>query len=362
MTMVAQSECHPLLRIAVFRSVLLKQVTKPMIQTGKARHACGIVLLLLGVALVHGQASSPLRLEKSIPLPGVKGRIDHMAFDLANKRLFVAALGNDTVEVIDVESGKVLKTIGGLAEPQGLLYQPEMQRLWIANGRDGTVRIFDARTYRLLRSIGLGDDADNIRRDAATHRILVGYGSGGIAAFDADGNKVAEIKVDAHPESFQLEKSEPRMFVNLPHSHKLDVIDRAKSAVVASWTTDGAQENFPMALDEGDHRLFIVCRSPAVLLVLDLQTGSIIAKLPTVADSDDVFYDQARKRLYVSGGEGAVDVYQQQDRDHYARIAHVATASGARTSLFVPEFSLLFVAGRQQGESPAEIRVFRAIR
>ena len=336
--------------------------SEPMIPMRKIQYACGLSLLFLGAVLVQSQSNSPLRLEKTIPLPGVKGRIDHMSFDLAHKRLFVAALGNDTVAVIDTESGKVLKTIGGLAEPQGVLYQPETQHLWIANGQDGTVRIFDARSWRLLRSISMGDDADNIRGDAVTHRVFVGYGSGGIAEFDAAGNKLAEIKLDAHPESFQLEKSGPRLFVNLPRAHKLDVIDRAKSAIVASWKTDEAQGNFPMALDEADHRLFIVCRSPAVLLVLDTQTGAVIAKLPTVADSDDIFYDRARKQLYASGGGGAVDVYQQIDRNHYSRIAQVKTASGARTSLFVPALSLLFVVGRQQGGNPAEIRVFKVSR
>ena len=330
-----------------------------MIPMQRIRYACGLSFLFLGAALAHSQSNSPLRLEKTISLPGVRGRIDHMSFDLAHGRLFVAALGNDTVEVIDTERGKVLKIIGGLAEPQGVLYQPEKQRLWIANGRDGTVRIFDTRTWRLLRSISLGDDADNIRGDAATHRVFVGYGSGGIAEFDASGNKIAEIKLDVHPESFQLEKSGPRIFVNLPHAHKLDVIDRVRAAIVATWKTDDAQANFPMALDEADHRLFIVCRSPAVLLVLDTQTGEVIAKLPAVADSDDIFYDQARRQLYASGGGGAVDVYRQIDRNHYNRIAQVKTASGARTSLFVPELSRLFVACRQQGGSPAEIRVFK---
>ena len=219
------------------------------------------------------QAHSPLRLEKTIPLPDVKGRVDHLAFDVDNDRLFVAALGNNTVEVIDVKSGKVIRTIGGLAEPQGVIYQPENKRLWIANGSDGRVRIFDAVTYQPLRSVGLGDDADNIRRDAATRRIFVGYGSGGIATFDSEGNKVADIKVGAHPESFQLEKNGPRMFVNLPGSQKVAAIDRTKSTIVASWTTDDAQSNFPMALDEAGGRLFIVCRKPAVLLVIDTGWG-----------------------------------------------------------------------------------------
>ena len=329
-----------------------------MISYRKARYASAIATLIVGLALSHAQSSSPLRLEKTIPLPDVKGRIDHLAFDADNERLFVAALGNNTVEVIDVKSAKVIRTITGLAEPQGVIYQPERKRLWVANASDGKVRIFDALTFQPLRSIELGDDADNIRRDAATQRIFVGYGSGGIATFDSEGNKVADIKVDAHPESFQLEKNGPRMFVNLPNSHKVAVIDRTRAAVVASWTTDDAQSNFPMALDEADGRLFIVCRKPAVLLVLDTKSGTVVAKLPTVGDSDDVFYDQKRKRIYASGGEGAIAVYQQQDADHYSKISQLDTVKGARTSLFVPELGRLFLAVRQEGESVAAIRIY----
>jgi YVTN family beta-propeller protein len=329
-----------------------------MISYRKARYASAIAALIVGVALSHAQSNSHLRLEKTIPLPDVKGRIDHLAFDADDERLFVAALGNNTVEVIDVKSAKVIRTIMGLAEPQGVIYQPERKRLWVANASDGKVRIFDALTFQPLRSIELGDDADNIRRDAATQRIFVGYGSGGIATFDSEGNKVADIKVDAHPESFQLEKNGPRMFVNLPNSHKVAVIDRTRAAVAASWTTDDAQSNFPMAFDEADGRLFIVCRKPAVLLVLDTKSGTVVAKLPTVGDSDDVFYNQKRKRIYASGGEGAIAVYQQQDAVHYSKISQLDTVKGARTSLFVPELGRLFLAVRQEGENVAAIRIY----
>lgn len=180
-----------------------------MISIRKAQCVSAIAELLVGVALAHAQSNSPLRLEKTIPLPEVKGRIDHLSFDADKGRLFVAALGNNTVEVIDIKGAKVTRTIGVLAEPQGVIYQPERKRLWVANRSDGKVRIFDVLTFQLLRSIELGDNADNIRRDAATQRIFVGYGGGGIATFDSDGNKVADIRVDAHPESFQLEKNGP---------------------------------------------------------------------------------------------------------------------------------------------------------
>ena len=324
----------------------------------RKKAAClnGIIILIALAAIARAQTS--LRLEKTIPLPNVAGRIDHLAFDVENQRLFVAALGNNTVEVVDVKSNKVARTISGLAEPQGVLYEPEKKRLWIANGADGTVRIFDAQTFQPLRSIALGDDADNIRRDAAAQRIYVGYGSGGLAAFDVEGNKVADIKLDAHPESFQLEKSGSRIFVNLPNSKKVTIVDRGKSALLASWATDDAASNFPMALDEADNRLFIICRRPAVLLVLDTKSGAVVAKLPTVGDSDDVFYDANRKRIYASGGEGEIFVYQQQDPDHYSKIAQIETVKGARTSLFVPELGRLFLAVRREGQNPASIRVY----
>jgi len=209
---------------------------------------------------------APLRLVKTIPLPNVTGRIDHLSFDMESQRLFVAALGNNTVEVVDVARGKVVQTIKGLARPQGVLYLPAKKRLFVANAADGTVRVFDGPNFQPLRSIELGDDADNIRLDAATQHIYVGYGSGSIAVLDAEGSKLADIILDAHPESFQIEKNGSRIFVNLPDSHKVAVIDRAKLSILASWTTDDAASNFPMALDEADGRLFIVCRRPAVLL------------------------------------------------------------------------------------------------
>ncbi len=349
------------LRPKIFHNFIRQSAYRLIAPIRIAPFAFAVAALLLLPALVSAQSSAPLRLEKSIPLPGVKGRIDHMAIDLAGKRIFVSALGNNTIEVVNFDSGKVLKTITGLSEPQGVLYQPQTQRLWVDNGGDGTVRIFDARNYRLLRKINLGSDADNIRHDPSSHRILVGYGSGGIAIFDENGNKVANIKLSVHPESFQLQAHGPLLFVNLPRAHQLDVINRARLAILARWRTDDALGNFPMALDEKDHRLFSVCRDPAVLLVFDTHSGAVIAKLPTVAVADDVYYDHARKRIYVTGGGGVVDVYQQKDSEHYARIAQVHTAIGARTSLFVPRLNLLFVAGRREGSKPAEIRIFKAM-
>ena len=235
---------------------------------------------------------------------------------------------------------------------------PGENRLFVANAKDGTCRIYDATSFRLLQTIAYGDDADNIRFDAPAKQVYVGYGSGALGVLDLSGNKLGDIKLDAHPESFQLEKKGPRIFVNLPDSRKIAVIDRNKKAVVGQWETGGALANFPMAFDEANHRLFSVCRHPASFVVLNTDSGAVVAKISTVGDSDDVFYDPTRKRIYASGGEGAIAVLQQQDPDHYQEIARIPTVKGARTSLFVPEVGRLFLAVRKQGSEGAAIRVY----
>jgi DNA-binding beta-propeller fold protein YncE len=317
-----------------------------------------LIGILALASLSVAQSNEPLHFEKSIPLPDVQGRIDHMSIDAKTQRLFMAALGNNTVEVIDIAQGKRIHSIPGLREPQGVLYLPEVNKLYVANGDDGTLRIFDGTSYEPMKSIKLGDDADNVRFDAGEKNVYVGYGSGALAVMNEDGTKVAEIALDAHPESFQLEKKGPRLFVNLPKSRKVAVVDRTKVSVIATWGTAAAFSNYPMALDEDDHRLFIVCRLPARLLVFDTDTGKIIAKLPVVGDSDDLFYDSARKRIYATGGEGGISVYQQEDADHYKEIAKLTTVKGARTSFFSPDLRQLFVAARRQGSEPAAIRVY----
>jgi YVTN family beta-propeller protein len=319
-----------------------------------------LATLFTVATLAVAQSNEPLRLEKTIPLPNVQGRIDHMSIDVKNQRLFVAALGNNTVEVIDIEHGKRIHSIPGLREPQGVLYLPDVNRLYVANGEDGTLHIFDGSSYEPIKSMKLGDDADNIRFDVDKKHIYVGYGSGALAVMNEDGTKVAEIKLDAHPESFQLEKNGPRLFVNLPKSRKVAVVDRTTASVIAKWGTDGAFSNYPMALDERNHRLFIVFRLPARLVILDTNSGTALDKLPAIGDSDDVFYDGARKRIYVTGGEGGISVYEQQSADHYRQIAKLPTVKGARTSFFSSHLSKLCVAVRAQGSEPAAIRVYSA--
>lgn len=321
-----------------------------------------IIVLLVFAVSTWAQASQPLRLEKAIELPEVRGRIDHMSVDVKGERLFVSALGNNTVEVIDTKAGKRVKTIDGLQEPQGVLYVPTTDRLYVANSKDGSVRIFDGSSYAPFKTLDYGDDADNLRYDPDHKRIYVGYGGGALAEIDEDGKKAGEIKLDSHPESFQLERDSPRIYVNLPKSRKIAVLDREARTIITTWPLGMALANYPMALDEADHRLLVVTRYPARLLVFDTNTGKLVQRLPAVGDCDDVFYEKAGKRIYAIGGEGAISVFEQQDPDHYKESARITTVKGARTGFFSPDLDRLFVAVRRQGTQPAAIRVFAPVR
>ena len=321
-----------------------------------------VILPFLFAALVKAQANEPLKLEKTIQLPHVQGRIDHMSIDVKGQRLFVSALGNNTVEVIDLKAGKRANTISGLKEPQGVLFVADNGRLFVASSKDGTVKMFDGTSLKLLKTIEYGDDADNLRFDSNRQRVYVGYGAGALAELDTDGNKIAETKLDAHPESFQREKNSPRIYVNLPKSRQIAVVDREAHSIVTTWGTGMSLANYAMALDEGDHRLFVVTRYPARLLVLETESGKIVQSLSAVGDCDDIFFDQARKRIYTTGGEGAISVFEQQDADHYKEIARIPTVKGARTSFFSPDFGRLYIGVRRQGSSPAMIQVFEASR
>jgi YVTN family beta-propeller protein len=220
-----------------------------------------LLLSLVGVSSVSfGQAGANelFKLETTIPMSDVQGRIDHLSIDLKGQRLFVAALGNNSLEVIDLKENRRVHTINGLAEPQGIAYIPSANRLFVANGKDGSVRAFDAISWKMLKSTAYGDDADNLRHDSNGGHLWVGYGEGALGEFDQEGTKLVDIKLDAHPESFQLEKNGSRIFVNLPGSRKIAVVDRKTRLVVESWGTGGPLANYPMALDERDHRLFVV--------------------------------------------------------------------------------------------------------
>ena len=320
-----------------------------------------VLLAALVIRAVDAQAqeSLALRMVQTIPLPKVEGRIDHMAVDVKGQRLFIAALGNNSVEILDLNAGKNLKSISGLHEPQGIGFISEFNKIFIANGKTGACDIFDGSSFERIKSVKFPDDADNIRYDTSRQRVYVGYSNGALGIIDAkNGNHVGDIRLDAHPESFQLEKSGPRIFVNLPDAKKIGVFNREKRTVITTWETAGAMANFPMALDETHHRLFVGFRKPAKLTVFDTESGKSLANLDTVGDADDIFYDGSRQRIYIAGGDGFLSIFQQLDPDHYEPVTKISTAAGARTALFVPELSRLYLAVPHRGSQRAEVRVY----
>jgi YVTN family beta-propeller protein len=323
------------------------------------RNVLGLLSPLFVLASVASADQPPApKLVQTIPLDGVQGRIDHMAADVAGKRLFIAALGNDSVEVIDLAAGKRERSLRDLKQPTGIRVLPGSRNVVVATGGDGKVHFFDADLKPIATLDGL-DDADNVRLDPAGKRVYVGYGDGAIAVIDAESRKkIADIKLDGHPEAFALETKGQRMFVNVPSAKQVAVIDREKAAVVARWPLTDAHANYPMALDETNHRLFIACRSPASLVVLDTESGKTVTSIPCAGDADDVFYDAEAKRVYVSGGAGVISVIVQADRDTYAEMLDVKTEAGARTSVYIPEMRRLCVAVPRSAGHAAEIRVY----
>ena len=317
-----------------------------------------MLMPLTGSTDARAQPATALELVRTIALPDVSGRIDHLAIDPVGKRLFVAALGNDTLEVVDLGAGKRIARIEHLDEPQGVAYVAQAGRLFVANGRGAAVKVYAGDTLGQFRSIDGLDDADNARYESSAGRLYVGYGNA-LAVVDVKtATVIATIKLAGHPESFQLEVNGPRLFVNVPSAGQIAVVDQSKQATVGSWSLGDMRANYPMALDETHHRLFVATRRPAALLVYDTDAGKRIATVATIGDADDLFYDAQRKRIYVIGGEGAIDVVRQRDADQYERVGRVRTAPGARTGLFAADDDALYVAVPAHGAAPAEIRVY----
>jgi DNA-binding beta-propeller fold protein YncE len=322
-----------------------------------------LLIVLVSAAGSLEQPAAPLRLIQAIPLDGVEGRIDHMAADPDGQWLFIAALGSNTVEVVDLRAGKRIRSLGGFREPQGVWSVPLLNRLFVANARDGICEMLDGTSFRRLRSVRYSDDADNVRCDATAKRIYVGYGGGALGVLDArSGDSLESIPLKAHPESFQLEAAGARIFVNIPDASEIAVVDRSTARVVAEWRCGDHAANFPMALDEAGHRLFVGCRHPAAALVYDTRSGKRTAAVPINGDTDDIFYDAACGRVYVSCGAGSLDVLARTKSGGFERIASIPTARGARTSLYVPALGRLYLAVPHRGTQRAELRVFEAVR
>jgi DNA-binding beta-propeller fold protein YncE len=324
----------------------------------------GFVSLAGSTAQAQQREAPPVREVQEIPLPGVQGRLDHFTIDAKRKRVILSGLGNNTVQVVDVFAGRMIRQIEGLAEPQGTLYLPEWDRLYVASSADGHVSVFDGTNFTLLERIdfGEGSDPDNLRYDAAAKKIYLGYGEGAIAVIDPVTNKrlPTEYKLEAHPEGFQLETKGPRIFVNVADTKNIQVIDRRTGKIISWALPNGHSANFPMVLDEANRRVFVGTRKPARLTVLDMDSGKVVASLPTAADMDDMFYDTGRKRIYVAGGEGFLSVVQQVDADHYTDMGKFPTALGTRTGAWYEKRDRLYIAAPPSGTLGARLLVFEA--
>jgi YVTN family beta-propeller protein len=299
-----------------------------------------------------------LTLVSKIVLPSVRGRIDHITFDAINHLAFIAALGNNTVEVVNTATRQVVYTIKGLHEPQGVIYIPSLKKLTVANGDNGDCIFFDAKNYTQSGIVHLKRDADNIRYDAASQLLYVGYGEGGIAVIDANSMKqIADIPLDDHPESFQLSKKQNRVYINVPGANEIEVVELSANKVIAKWKNTSASSNFPMALDEINNRLFIGCRNPAKLRMVNAETGKDISVVNCSGDADDVFYNASDSLVFVSAGRGFIDVFKAHEKE-LVQIDHIKTTSGTRTSLLLPFEKKFLLAVPDHLGSPAALWIY----
>ena len=332
---------------------------------------CITVLLSLFafVSLAEAQDKAPLRLLQTIPLPNVKGRIDHMDVDVKGKRLFVAGLENSSLEIVDLQAGKWLKSIPGFKKPQGIAYVASLNRVFVASGNDGMLRVFRGDTLELLDEIKLDLGANRVAYDPASKVLYAGYdGKGGgkdygeVGIIDAKTDKrIGDVKVEAHPAELLLDLSGKTLFVFLPTVSKVQVVDTEKREVVSTWPVS-SQRDGDGAFDETRHRLIIATRTPPQMIAMDSKTGKEVASLPTVEGMDGVYFDAAHKRVYVSGGRdndvGYVFVYQQKDPDHYETIGKMPTKPGAGTSFWSPDLNRYYVAAPAHDNKQGAILVF----
>jgi DNA-binding beta-propeller fold protein YncE len=325
--------------------------------------------LLFSFSVASAENGPALKLVQTILLPGVDGRIDHFAVDVKGRRAFLAALAKNTIEVVDLRIGRVIHTVPGFAKPQGVLFIPQFNKLFVASGADGSVKVLDGASLAVIHAASVSLGADAIGYDPRSKEMYVGSGGGDankeqgdLTVFNvANGAKVAAIVTDAHAGGSVVEGQGERVFVLVPEKAEVVVLDRKTRAQVAKWTIPGIQKDVAIALDEKSHRLFLGVRTPASIVVLDSNSGAVVASVATVATLDGLSFDSATRRIYTSGGEGFVDVTQQIDADHYERIARIPTGPIARTSVFVPEWHRLYVAVPRDEERDAELRVFETV-
>jgi hypothetical protein len=325
-----------------------------------------LLLAAAGLVAAPAAADEPKRLDlvQTIPLAGEPGRLDHMALDAGGHRLFVANLSNDSLDVVDLTAGKLVKQIPGQKKIQGVAYAPDLDRVFAGVGEDGVCRVFDGKTYKLLHTLKL-PDADNVRFDAQSGLVYVGHAEHALTAFDAKTFAVkATVKLPGQPEAFQLDSARSRAYVNTnaARGSAVAVIDLARHELVATYAPASARAFFPMALDGAGGRVFVGCRRPASVLALDARTGKELWSATIPADTDDLFFDAKRRRLYASCGEGFLAVLEEAEGGRYAVAEKLPTAKLARTGFFDPGSGRLYLGVPRGGGRPRpEVRVYQAL-
>jgi DNA-binding beta-propeller fold protein YncE len=304
-------------------------------------------------------AAQALELEAKIPLGDISGRIDHLAFDASRERVYIAELGNDSIGIVDFKARRLIRTVSGFAEPQGIAYEPFTDTVFVANGGDGSVRFFSGENFKPLGSVSLGKDADNVRIDRTTHNVYVGYGDGAIAVIDAKTRRrIADVPLEGHPEGFQLIPGGEQIFVNVPDAHHIAIVSQHANQQIGKWPTQGLNANYPLAIDEASGRVLAAFRRPAHLQAYDMRSGAIVAGSEVCGDADDVFVDNSRRQIQVICGEGFIDTFDAT-ASTLTRIGRIGTAAGSRTGLFIPEVDRLLVAIRASQGSAASVWVLR---
>jgi DNA-binding beta-propeller fold protein YncE len=333
----------------------------------RIRFVIAALVIGLGVS-ARGQDHMPLKLVATIPLPGLHdGDFDHFAPDVDGHRLFLTGEENEKVLVLDTSTNKLVHTMDSVKAPHAILFRKDLKKLFIVEGDASAVKVYDSDTYQVGSEIKVSIDADSIAYDPATHYLYVVNGGREahtpyslISVIDTNtAKKLRDIKIDSnHVEAIVLEKSGPRMFMNITGQSAVGVMHRDKSNLSATWPLPpGDKLNVAMGLDEANHRLFVVTRNPGKLIVLNSDNGKVITSLPAVAMVDDMSYDPQHKRLYLAGDQ-FVDVFEQKDADHYALRARVPGSFRAKTAILVPELNRYYLAVPHHGTQEAEVRVY----
>jgi WD40 repeat protein len=299
-------------------------------------------------------------------MPGVQNHFDHLTPDLKGSRIFIVPEDNKSVEVYDIRSGKFVHSIKGIGVGHAVVYRADIDRIFITDGSDGSLHIYNGTTYALLKTVKLLADADATVYDPGTHYLYIANGGldaklnyGLLSIVDTTtGERKGDIKIESNRlEAMVIEKSGPRLFLNATEKNAIAVIDRTKQAVVATWPATGCHVNAAVAIDESHHRLFVACRD-GNLVVMESENGKVLQTLPISTGVDDLVYDAPSQRIYVACGEGFINVYHQTDADHYESIGKIPTGPLGKNGLLVPELKKYFVAVPPHGATAAEVLVF----